>query len=182
MDSVPHAIQCLARLVMYPGRTLQEDIEECEVAVSAMDSALGAGIRKFRDRTAGMSLGQLEEIYIQTFDMNPTCTLDLGWQLFGEDYNRGLFLVKVRQEMKRLGIAESHELPDHLTNVLLVLSRMERDQAEDFACSCVLPALDKTRNAVNESCPYRQLMDAVVHLLSIQYGESRKETTDGALV
>jgi nitrate reductase delta subunit len=182
MDSFARATECLSRLVVYPGTNLQRLIDECVVAMSAFDPALGARIRDFRDRTAGLSLAELEEIYIQTFDMNPTCTLDLGWQLFGEDYNRGLFLVKVRQEMRRLGIEESHELPDHLTNVLHVLSRMGRDKAEDFARSCVLPALEKTCSAVNENCPYRLLMDAVIQLLSVHFAEFRKEASDGALV
>ncbi len=182
MNSFSNTVETVAQLVDYPAHELHGLIRASVDALSEFDPALGASVRDFHGRIAGLSIAELEEVYIQTFDMNPTCTLDLGWQLFGEDYNRGLFLVKVRQEMKRLGVEESHELPDHLTNVLRVLSRMEPDKAEDFARSCVLPALEKTCQAVKETCPYRPLMDAVFHLLAKQYCEITKEAPDGALV
>src|SRR6266568_3182701 len=56
-----------------------------------------------------------QELYVQTFEFNPACTLELGWHLFGENYERGEFLVRMREQLRRHGIAESNELPDHLT-------------------------------------------------------------------
>lgn len=182
MDSFPRIIEHLARLIDYPTADLGPLLDESAEILSACHPDLRAGVDEFGRRAATHTLAELEEIYIQTFDMNPTCTLDLGWQLFGEDYNRGLFLVKVRQLMSRLGIPETHELPDHLTNILRVLSRMEPSEARLFARSCVLPALQKTSDAVNSNCPYRPLMTAVLNLLLSQYAEVPKETPDGALV
>lgn len=182
MDAYLDALTSVSHLLDYPGPQFFPAIADCLDKVTGVDSIAAAKIHEFGKRTSGLALTELEELYIQTFDMNPTCTLDLGWQLFGEDYNRGLFLVKIRQEMKRLGIPESHELPDHMSNVLKVLSRMEPDKAEDFAVSCVLPAVEKTCNAMNECCPYRPLMEAVVQLLSVACAETVKEASDGALV
>lgn len=182
MDAYSNAIASISRLLDYPGPHLSSRIAECLDHVIALDPEVAAKIHDFELGLSKLTLTELEEVYIQTFDLNPTCTLDLGWQLFGEDFNRGLFLVKIRQEMKRLDVAESHELPDHITQVLMVLSRMEPDKAEDFAVSCVLPAIQKTCNAVKVDCPYRPAMEAVVQLLAGRYQDSRKEVNDGAIV
>lgn len=182
MEPYAEALESMGELLVYPGPELQNRIDECGERVAAVDTDAAGRIHEFGRRIAGKALAELEELYIQTFDMNPTCTLDLGWQLFGEDYNRGIFLVKVRQEMQRLGVDETHELPDHITQILRVLSRMEPDKAEDFAVSCVLPAIQKTCSAVNEDCPYRPLVEAVVRLLAGRYKESVEEANDGALV
>ena len=37
---------------------------------------------------------QIQELYTRTFDINPVCTLEIGWHIFGEDYARGALLVK----------------------------------------------------------------------------------------
>ena len=182
MTPLTDAFDALSEIIVYPEARLQDRIESCTGLVAAVDGEAAEHLREFNRRIAGKTLSELEEMYIQTFDMNPTRTLDLGWQLFGEDYNRGIFLVKVRQEMKRLDIAETHELPDHITQVLRVLGRMEPDKAEDFAVSCVLPALRKTCSAVPEDNPYRPLVEAVVQLLAANYQESTEEANDGALV
>jgi len=40
-----------------------------------------------------------------TFDINPACALEVGWHLFGEDYMRGQFLVRMREELSKYEIA-----------------------------------------------------------------------------
>ena len=47
-------------------------------------------------------------------DINPECTLEVGWQLYGEDYNRGAFLVRMRAWMRSVGVEERGELPADL--------------------------------------------------------------------
>ena len=86
---------------------------------------------------------ELQELYAATFDLDPHCSLEVGWHLFGENYERGEFLVKMRVELRRLGVGESTELPDHLTHALAALGRMEPQEAAEFATACLFPALDK---------------------------------------
>ena len=69
-------------------------------------------------------LHELEETYARTFDINPACALEVGWHLFGEEYARGLFLVRLRGEMREHGVEESSELPDHITHVLALIAAM----------------------------------------------------------
>jgi nitrate reductase delta subunit len=91
----------------------------------------------------GETLESLQELYTRTFDLNPVCSLEIGWHLFGEEYERGAFLVKMRQELRAHAIPESTELPDHLTHVLRLMSNLEPDEAAALASRFVLPAIEK---------------------------------------
>ena len=61
---------------------------------------------------------QLEELYTRTFDLNPVCTPEVGWHIYGEQYRRGRFLVQARELLKIVGVDERGELPDHLMSLL----------------------------------------------------------------
>ncbi len=49
-----------------------------------------------------------EELYTRTFDLNPVCALEIGWHLFGEDYERGAFLVRMRDQLRRARARRGH--------------------------------------------------------------------------
>src|SRR3972149_5384978 len=91
--------------------------------------------------TSEARLEELEESFTRTFDLNPVCCLEVGWQLYGEDYNRGSFMVEMRQRIRSHGITETLELPDHLSNLLPLLGRMEPQEAGPLCASFVLSAL-----------------------------------------
>ena len=98
----------------------------------------------------GLNTDELQELFTRTFDLNPMCTLEIGWQLYGEDYQRGEFLVKMRQQLREYELRESGELPDHLSHALALLAHLEPDEAAEFAGSYLLPALDKMRTSWRE--------------------------------
>ena len=74
-------------------------------------------------------LWEVEEAFTRTFDVNPTCALEVGWHLFGEEYARGMFLVRMREELRKYSLPESAELPDHIAHVLAVVAAMPDDEA-----------------------------------------------------
>ena len=92
----------------------------------------------------------MQELYVQAFEFNPACTLEIGWHLFGENYERGEFMVRMREQLRRYGIAESTELPDHLTHLLLLINRMGHAEAAELAGQYVLPALGKIKDALKD--------------------------------
>ena len=102
----------------------------------------------FAEAVKDLSVGQMEELYIETFDMNPAATLDIGWHLFGEDYARGELLVKLRSENRRYGVDERGELPDNLSVVLNLLTRLPAEESEAFAREYLLPSLRKIREGI----------------------------------
>ena len=112
-----------------------------------------------------------QELYVQTFEFNPACTLEIGWHLFGENYERGEFLVRMREELRRHGIAESTELPDHLTYMLPLLARMDHREGAELAGQYVLPALGKIREALKDN-PYSALIAAVEKALDADFPDA----------
>jgi nitrate reductase assembly molybdenum cofactor insertion protein NarJ len=72
-----------------------------------------------------------------------------------------LLLVKMRQQLRAHGIRETTELPDHLTNALRLLPRMEREAGAYFAEAIVLPALEKMLQAIRgKENPYEHVLEA----------------------
>ena len=92
----------------------------------------------------------MQEQYVQAFEFNPACTLEIGWHLFGENYERGEFMVRMREQLRRHGIAESTELPDHLTHLLPLIARMPYGEAAELAGQYLLPALGRIKEGLKD--------------------------------
>ncbi len=159
----------LVALLTYPEPDYPQRIE-ASVEVASGDCR--EQLEQFAIQMRGRATDELQELFTQTFDLNPMCSLELGWHLFGENYERGQLLVRVREELRRHGLSESTELPDHLTHVLRLLERMEHETAADFAAACVLPALEKMLQAVQgKNNPFENVLLAVRSLLRSRFPE-----------
>lgn len=139
------SLSLLAPLLAYPAPDYQTRLRECVAATPSRQ------MEDFARSIDGLSAEALQELYTQTFDWSPDTTLDIGWHLFGENYDRGDFLVKVRGALRTHGLAESRELPDHLSHVLQLLDRMPVEERPEFAAKYVLPALDKLRDGLTKA-------------------------------
>jgi nitrate reductase assembly molybdenum cofactor insertion protein NarJ len=131
----------LAGLFTYPGRDYHARVNASVAALTRAHPAAAERLERFRAGVAGLRVEQLQEMFIQSFDLNPDGALEIGWHLFGEQYERGEYLVRMRRLLRRFELPESVELPDHLSHALAVLGRMEKDEADDFAAACLFPAL-----------------------------------------
>jgi nitrate reductase delta subunit len=161
--------QSLARLLIYPGADYRQRVES---SLHLADFECRNLLEKFALSIEGLETWELEEMFTRTFDMNPVCSLELGWHLFGENYERGLLLVRMREELRQFGIHESAELPDHLTHVLELVGRMDHDRAADFAGACVLPALKNMLEALRgKDNPFENVLLAAELFLHSQFPE-----------
>lgn len=157
----------LARLLDYPtGPPAPETAAVCRRAPEPVRAELEA----FLGEAAALPTEALQERYIQAFDLNPDCCLDIGWHLFGEEYARGEFLVHLKGEQRRYGLAESSELPDHLTRVLPLVARMDPGEAARFSRRYLMPALEKIIAAAGAAPPYDRLLRALRLLIEGQPG------------
>ncbi|MBI4376941.1 MAG: nitrate reductase molybdenum cofactor assembly chaperone [Elusimicrobia bacterium] len=161
-DSVGNSTssEALGALLRYPDEELPARLAEAKAAApESAQSFLAA----FAAGAGTAPLRELEEIYTRTFDMNPDCSLDVGWHLYGEQYERGAFLVEMRQRMRGLGLKEDHELPDHLSHALAVHSRMEPGEARRFSDGCLRPAVEKILAGLGQGLnPYRHILSAIL--------------------
>lgn len=140
-----------AKLFEYPGEDYRANAEECLTALQGEHSAASAPLEEFCAPIRDLSTDDLRELFTRTFDLNPMCTLEIGWQLYGEDYQRGEFLVKMREQLREFDLRESGELPDHMCHALVLLAHLEPDEAAAFAGGYLLPALDKMRTSWREN-------------------------------
>lgn len=163
----------LSRLLSYPEEHYLQLVELLYVIVQNQLPDAAQGIAEFGKFAEQCKEYELEEAYTRTFDVNPSCALEIGWHLFGEDYMRGQFLVRMRCELSQYEIAESSELPDHMAHVLAVLAAMPDEKAHQFAHACVFPALYKMQAALEKNgSPYRHLVRCLVQVLEQQFGAS----------
>ena len=169
MRSPSITYDAFAGLLSYPQPEYREQIEAC---LRLAPSGCCEELEQFSVAVEKLATHELQELFTGTFDLNPVCSLELGWHLFGENYERGLLLVRMREELRGHGVEESSELPDHLTHVLRLLGRMDDDPAADFTAACVLPALEKMQQAMlGKSNPFQHVLQAAAILLRREFSE-----------
>jgi nitrate reductase delta subunit len=154
-------LESLAGLFAYPTPDYPRRLARCRAALAEADTPDAAVLLdRFAARIEGMTLEDLQEQFTAGFDLNPACTLDLGWHLYGEQYERGAFLVEIRDALREHAVAESSELPDHLTHMLALLGRLEPVASERLAARAVRPALDRVLASVDAGNPFIDLLRA----------------------
>lgn len=167
----------LARLLGYPGTDYPMAARAAQQLLSEEFPEQTGHLDRFSSYVQGAPPEELEELFTRTFDLNPVCCLEVGWQLYGEDYNRGNFMVRMRQQIRAHGLAESIELPDHLANLLPLLGRLEPEDAGPLCASSVLPALIKMQEGLaGRGNPYEELLFVLRELVEQMAAEYPKPT------
>ena len=163
-------LSSLSELLQYPGPDLVGVAERCRQALGPSSPEAAAEVEAFSGWAAGSDETEREELYARTFDLHPPHCLDLGYQLFGESYKRGAFLVRVQAAVRRHQIPQGAELGDHLTVVLPLLEALPEEEAESLADEAVLPVLGKVLGAFSErENPYRHLLEAARAVLMARF-------------
>lgn len=185
MTTPKNILELFADILSYPTERYHESVGAWDERLQSYGEQ-GAGFASpFREFTRDKSVHELEEYFTQTFDINPVSCLEVGWHLFGENYDRGSFLVHMREQLRTHGIPESSELPDHINHVLLVLSRLKAPDAQRFTHSQIIPALRKMLSGFDgKANAYENVLRALVLILEREYPEPAGTThpADGTAV
>jgi nitrate reductase delta subunit len=177
MKNTTEILDSFASILTYPSEDYKERVARCTALIA--DSTFGSGdaklraltnMEEFKFATKELSIADLEEFYTRTFDINPVSSLEVGWHLHGETYERGAFLVTMRDVLRQCSIEESSELPDHLTHALLAVGRMSDEEAAEFVSTRLLKAMDKMLEGFSEKeNPYEHVLQAIKILLKSKY-------------
>ena len=119
--------------------------------------------------------GQAEERYTTLFDLNPVCTLHVGYQVFGDTYPRGAFIARLAGELRTAGVSRGEDLPDFLPTVLRLLGRVGAADAAPLLEIVVLPALAKMSQALDGS---RSQWSDVIRALPALLGDAAEAAAD----
>lgn len=168
-------LSALAPLLVYPNADLPLQVAFCREHLAAVDPALLGIAAPTLDFLESRPLYELEEFYTRTFDLNPVCTLEVGWHLYGEQYERGRFLARMRDLLRVVGQDEGGELPDFLPSLLCALARLPREEMDDLAAA-LLSAVGKMCAALEgKDNPYQALLAAVSQALEARVPEEAVE-------
>jgi nitrate reductase delta subunit len=176
MSSFVDACDHLALLVDYPGPGFAAAVSTGRAAVARISPEAATLVGGFEVSVEGLPIERLQELYIEAFDLDPRCTLNLSWHAFGESRERGRILASLRDDLRRAGVQESAELPDHLAHVLQLVAREEPARARAMV-TMIQPALDKIDEVLrHRNSPYTHLLRAVACVLAA-YGDGAGRMT-----
>ena len=154
----------------YPERPIAKSLGDCIGELTpAIPEAL-AQLKNFQNAIAEKSLGQLQEVYTNAFDLRPDCTPNLGYHLFGDDGRRGLFLAELKGRMESRGIRPGVELPDHIALLLRYVDVADEEERLPVIEDCLLPAVARMVEVLKPSGnPYEHALSALLSLIRHQH-------------
>ena len=143
MKNLEH-YKLFAEVFKYPTSQTVAKIAEIKALLDDRYPAAGQEFERFSDFIENSSDNEIEEIFGKTFHIQAICFLDLGYVIFGEDYKRGEFLVKMKKEQKDNNNDCGIELADNLPNVLNLLA-IHKDEKfiNELMVMIMIPALEK---------------------------------------
>lgn len=180
MSHIPKILHAVARLLRYPDESTVQSAELLFVVLQGELDEAALNAARFGAYVDKHDLSEVEEAFTRTFDINPMSALEVGWHLFGEEYARGMFLVRMREEMRKYAIPESVELPDHLSHVLAIVAAMPEHESRKFVQACVQPAVEKMKLALaDKESPYRSVIECLASILKHAWGDPAAASPEG---
>src|SRR6185437_10584546 len=133
-----------ADILDYPELDLERKASECAALVRGVQPQAAALLESFRSFAEESPVGRLQEVYSGFFDLNSICHPYVGYQLFGENYKRSIFLVELKKSYRAEGFeASPDEIPDRLSVVLRYAAESKSDDVDDLLAKGLLPALER---------------------------------------
>jgi nitrate reductase molybdenum cofactor assembly chaperone NarJ/NarW len=157
--STASLLNLLAESFRYPAPGHLEVLERGQKSLAAGSEKEQIGL--FLIQVRRLSLGAWEELHTRTLDLNPPAAPYIGFQTWGESYQRGEFLAKMNREIMECGIDADGELPDHLIPLLRYLAKADHPLAE--LGEVIDPAIQRMAAALRQADatnPYLHLLEA----------------------
>ena len=109
---------------------------------------------------------QMEEVYTRTFDLQAICHPYIGYHLFGNGGQRGMFMAGLREHYNASGFSTGNELPDRLSTMLRFIPNCTKAEREELISECLVPAVKKMVSGFEDgSNPYRGVLQALLLVL-----------------
>lgn len=192
MDGLPdrRVLGLFANILEYPRETLAADVRECQERLALGEPTAAERMGRFAEFAESTSQGGLEEAYTALFDLDSDLHPYIGYQLFGETYERSALLVGLK-ELYRLGGYEPNpvELPDRISEMLRFFSVGSNPAVvRQIMQEGLIPALETlTTNTEPDETqptpvtdPYWQVIEALWLVLRPYAAEPRPEPVGAA--
>lgn len=177
-----NAYELFAEILDYPGPDLIACVQDCAALIELESPEIAGMLRRFQTYQTAVSLGKLQEAYTSVFDMQPECTLNLGYQLLGDDWRRSILLFKLKEMYEANNFDSGCELPDHLCVLLRFLAIPKNSsEAAGLVDDCLLPTLSRMAASIQlGESPYRWVLQALLswlreHRKALQPGSASRD-------
>jgi nitrate reductase delta subunit len=123
------AWQAASLLLGYPDQELRGRLELIRDASLELPERVGGPLRECVVHLAGVTLGELEADYVDTFDSRRRHNLFMTYFAHGDTRKRGMALLRFKQTYLASGFELTDtELPDHLCVVLEYAATIDRER------------------------------------------------------
>jgi nitrate reductase delta subunit len=145
----------------YPDGDWRQDLPLLDAATSTVTGPAAGQLRAFLDAVAARSPGDLQQAYVDTFDLRRRCCPYLTYYSSGDTRRRGMALLQFTAAYRVAGFElAGGELPDHLA-VLCEFSAAEPGRGRALFRQH-RAGLELLRTALAENgSPWRHVVDAV---------------------
>jgi nitrate reductase delta subunit len=155
--------QLLSVLLRYPDQRLVDAREEIAVAVEGLRPSPQRGaLQRFVAYLAAGRPRELEQHYVEIFDLRRRASLYLTYYVHGDTRKRGMALLRLKRLFAAAGLElASGELPDYLPLVLEFAALAPADAGEMLLREH-RPALELIRASLRDvDSPYADVLDAL---------------------
>jgi len=162
-----HLYETLASALEEPGEDWNACLDHCRQWLTIQEPEVAIQLISFSRKVRTLSIEELKELYSQTFVLNPLCSLDIGYHLFGDNDNRVGLLAKLRETETAHELGQANQPPDHLPVLLRLLTKLEDEERRHaLIIELLIPALGKMLDALNQANnPYRDLIEVISNAL-----------------
>ena len=167
-----HPLRLLSTLLQYPDRDLLSQIEMIETEIDDMPSKeMKKSMDDFLLYLKTHSPIHLQEGYTAAFDMNPTTTLNLTYQLYGDNEKRADVLARLQQRYQDAGYERiTGELPDFLPMMLEFLSVCPDTENTELIWECLQGLEDVVDRLQKAAPPYAALLQPLIPMVANRIG------------
>lgn len=164
--SVESARAITSTLLLYPDAEFESRLEVIATSIDALDHPSREPLQNFVISVRSLSLAQIQQHYVEIFDMRRRCSLFLTSWTHGDTRNRGMALIYFKEKYREAGITLSEEeLPDHLAVVLEFAALVDPVEGSLLLGEHRAP-IELIRDALHKSNSfYAHILDAVVATL-----------------
>lgn len=169
-----NAIAAAGRALQYPAAGYAENLQQLAALCATLECPQALALQELADRASSSTVESLQELFTQTFDLTPACALEVGWHLYGDEYERGAFMVRMREQLRHHQIEEGTELPDHLASLLELVARVP-DETGALIDDALVPAIGKMLAGLEKNAsPFHSIMAALGGLLAAEAAAARE--------
>lgn len=176
-----HAVvhRAAALLLDYPDEELYALLPLVRDALADAPAPAAERLGHFLAHVERTPARELQQQYVETFDLRRRCSLYLTYYAYGDTRKRGVALVEFKQTYRRAGLEiDGDELPDHLAVVLELAATGADEDARAAGVGLLLAhraGLELLRLALQDSgSPWGDVVAAVCTTLPPLQGTDRE--------